>query len=161
MASAAKRKQVPGHRCVVMFCNKTNADNVSLHQFPKDLKIQQKWVQFVSQKRDSKFWTHGSGYMYVCSDHFLPTDYDGYHAKLAGFASKLVLKKETYPTINPIPNPEQLQEATLVKLGSCKHWSSETDKTPRSRTTLTKIRAHRVSIFLFISWHYKPPVHGL
>ena len=28
-------KRDPGKRCAVMFCNNTNADNVSLHQFPR------------------------------------------------------------------------------------------------------------------------------
>ena len=32
-----QRKRKPGKRCVVMFCNKTNADGVSLHQFRKIL----------------------------------------------------------------------------------------------------------------------------
>ena len=32
-----QRKRKPGKRCVVMFCNKTNADRVSLHQFPQTL----------------------------------------------------------------------------------------------------------------------------
>ena len=32
-----RRKRKPGKRCVVMFCNKKNADGVSLHQFPETL----------------------------------------------------------------------------------------------------------------------------
>ena len=32
-----QRKRKQGKRCVVMFCNKTNADGVSLHQFPQTL----------------------------------------------------------------------------------------------------------------------------
>ena len=32
-----QRKQKPGKHCVVMFCNKTNADRVSLYQFPQTL----------------------------------------------------------------------------------------------------------------------------
>ena len=32
-----QRKWKPGKRCEVMFCNKTNADGVSLHQFPQTL----------------------------------------------------------------------------------------------------------------------------
>ena len=32
-----QRKRKAGKRCVVMFCNKTNADGVSLHQFPQTL----------------------------------------------------------------------------------------------------------------------------
>ena len=32
-----QRKQKPGKHCVVMFCNKTNTDRVSLYQFPQTL----------------------------------------------------------------------------------------------------------------------------
>ena len=32
-----QRKRKPGKLCVVMFCNKANADVVSLHQFPQTL----------------------------------------------------------------------------------------------------------------------------
>ena len=32
-----QRKQKPGKHCVVMFCNKTNADRVRLYQFPQTL----------------------------------------------------------------------------------------------------------------------------
>ena len=32
-----QRKRKPGKRCVVAFCNKTNADEVSLHQFSQIL----------------------------------------------------------------------------------------------------------------------------
>ena len=32
-----QRKRKQGKRCVVMFCNKTNVDGVSLHQFPQTL----------------------------------------------------------------------------------------------------------------------------
>ena len=34
-----QRKRKPGKRCVVMFCNKTNADGVSLHQLPQTLDV--------------------------------------------------------------------------------------------------------------------------
>ena len=34
-----QRKRKPGKRCVVIFCNKTNADGVSLHQLPQTLDV--------------------------------------------------------------------------------------------------------------------------
>ena len=34
-----QRKRKPGKRCVVVFCNKTNADGVSLHQLPQTLDV--------------------------------------------------------------------------------------------------------------------------
>ena len=36
-----QRKRKPRKRCVVMFCNKTNADGFSLHQFPETLDARQ------------------------------------------------------------------------------------------------------------------------
>ena len=36
-----QRKRKPGKLCVVMFCNKANADVVSLHQFPQTLDAEQ------------------------------------------------------------------------------------------------------------------------
>lgn len=98
-----KRKRKPGKRCVVMFCDKTNEDGVSLHQFPKDGNLCKKWNKFVLTKRDGKAWTPGTGH--VCSDHFLKTDYEGYGAKLAGFSSKLVLKKELFRRYSQIQPP--------------------------------------------------------
>ena len=34
-----QRKRKPGKRCVVVFCNKTNADGVNLHQLPQTLDV--------------------------------------------------------------------------------------------------------------------------
>jgi len=152
MASSCgqKRKRAPGKRCVVMFCDKTNADGVSLHQFPKDVNLCQKWNQFVLRKRERNTWTPGCGH--ICSDHFLPTDYEGYGAKMAGFSSKLVLSKGAVPSIQPIPTPEQLQNARKVSSGTPSSATSTctntTPRTTRRGNALAKLRAHRVSIIL-------------
>ena len=98
-----------GKRCVIMFCNKTNEDGVSLHQFPKDASLCQKWNKFVLAKCDGKAWSSGTGH--ICSDHFVASDYEGYGAKIAGFYSKLVLKKGAIPSVQPNPTPDQLQKA--------------------------------------------------
>ncbi|KAK3710883.1 hypothetical protein QZH41_014862 [Actinostola sp. cb2023] len=92
----------------MLFCDKTNADGVSLHKFPRDVNLCLKWNQFVLRKRDRKMWTPGHGH--ICSGHFTPSDYEGYAAKLTGFTSRLVLKKGAIPSIQPIPTPEQLQK---------------------------------------------------
>ena len=42
-------------------------------------------------KREPNGWTPGSGH--ICSDHFSADDYEGFGAKVAGFSSELVLKK--------------------------------------------------------------------
>lgn len=108
-----KKKKEPGKRCVVMFCNKTNADGVTLHQFPKEERIRRQWISFVRQKRDPNTWTAGSGH--ICSDHFCPEDYHGYGLKLAGFATKLVLKADVIPSRQVVPTPEQLDNARRLK----------------------------------------------
>ena len=45
-----KTKREPGKCCVVMFCNNTNDNGVSLHHFPKDENVCQKWIEFVVRK---------------------------------------------------------------------------------------------------------------
>ena len=154
-----KKKRVPGKRCVVMFCNKTNADGVSLHQFPKDSNLSRKWTTFVRHKRDPKTWTPGSGY--VCSAHFLSQDYEGYGAKIAGFSSKPVLKKGAVPSIQPVPTPDQVaaarsanrkrsastdtQEASTGITGD----SQSKDCIPKRRSrAVSKLTAHRVCTLL-------------
>ena len=63
-----KKGKVPGKRCAVMFCNNTNADNVSLHQFPRvnDEPRRSKWIAFVVAKRDED-WKPDSGQQSFCS----------------------------------------------------------------------------------------------
>ena len=85
-SNAEKRKRQPGKRCVVFSCDKTNADGVSLHQFPTDENIW-KWIQFALRKRDAKGWSVGTGY--ICSDHFVPDAYENYFLKSIGLAAKL------------------------------------------------------------------------
>lgn len=81
-----KKKRLPGKRCVVMFCNKTNADNVTLHKFPTDEPWRRKWISFVLAKRDDD-WRPGCGH--ICSDHFTDDCYEGLGAKLAGYSYRL------------------------------------------------------------------------
>ena len=55
-----KKKRDPGKRCAVMYCNDTNADNVSMHQFPRPEALRRQWIQFVLRKRDDN-WTQVLG----------------------------------------------------------------------------------------------------
>lgn len=127
---AKKRKSTKsGKRCVVMNCQKTNLDGVSLHQFPKDEKICAKWDKFVNIKRSNG--TSGSGH--ICSDHFKPEDYHGFMRRMEGFSSKLLLKDYAVPTIyQPAINLDHQgdENGVLAK---------------RRKTTLDKLNAHRVS----------------
>lgn len=149
-----KRKREPGKRCVVMHCNNTNNNGVSLHQFPKNEKIRQKWIEFVVRKRDPKSWTCGSGH--ICSDHFEHNNFENYYAKISGLSSKLVLRKDAVPSIQP-PSPrtstdsEQQQQQVDFRNKKCRSSPPTTATcTPQSScgksNALTKLRAHRVSI---------------
>lgn len=108
-----KKKKEPGKRCVVMFCDRTNSDGVTMHQFPTDEKFLRQWISFVRQKREPDSWRPGSGP--ICSDYFLPEDYHGYGLKRAGFATKMLLKKEAIPSRQVVPTPEQLAAARSKK----------------------------------------------
>ena len=108
-----RKKRKPGKRCVMMFGNKTNAGGVSLHQFPADESVRRQWITSVQTKREPNSWTAGSGH--ICSDHFSADDYEGFGAKVAGFSSKLVLKKSAVPSIQASPTPEQINEARRIK----------------------------------------------
>ena len=108
----SKKNRDPGKRCVVMFCDNTNAQNVSLHQFPKNDRLRQQWIQFMLTKRDDN-WQPVSGH--ICSNHFSPERYHGMGAKLAGFASRHKLKDEAVPTIQVTPTVQQLNEARRLK----------------------------------------------
>ena len=151
-----QKKRQPGKRCVVMFCNKTNADGVSLHQFPADENVRRQWIAFVRSKREPSSWTPGSGH--ICSAHFTDDNYEGLGAKLAGFSSKLVLKKTAVPSIQPTPTPEQLSTARRVKRklplseekpdGKEKDPKQQSYATPkRSIRALSKLTANRVRAF--------------
>ena len=139
-----------------MFCNKTNADGVSLHQFPADENVRRQWIAFVRSKREPSSWTPGSGH--ICSAHFTDDSYEGFGAKLAGFSSKLVLKKTAVPSIQPTPTPEQLSTARRVKrklpLSEEKPNGKEKDPeqqwytTPKRKSrALSKLTANRVRAF--------------
>ena len=50
-----------------------------------------------------------------CSDHFSADSYEGFGAKIAGFSSKLVLKKVRCSFNSCAPIPEQVNEARRRK----------------------------------------------
>ena len=138
-----EKKKEPGKRCVVMFCDKTNADGVSMHKFPTEEKVRRQWVSFVRQKN--------------CSDHFTPEDYHDYQMKAAGYASKMLLKKNAIPSRQVVPTPQQLESARKKKRkisdiseGSkvVTHKAGYTAAKRPSRT-LAKLTANRVCILKF------------
>ena len=122
----------------MMFCNKTNANVVSLDQFPADESVQRQWIAFVQTKREPYSWTPGLGH--ICSDHFSADSYKGFSAKIAGFSSKLVLKKSAVPSIHTSPTPKQVNEARRVKrklLLSNKQWRVENSNSVVTQETYT------------------------
>ncbi|XP_068756296.1 uncharacterized protein [Montipora capricornis] len=142
-----QRKRKPGKHCVVMFCNKTNADGVSLHQFPADESVRQKWIAFVRTKREPYSWTPGSGH--ICSDHFSVDSYEGFGAKIAGFSSKLVLKKAAVSSIHASATPEQVNEAQRIKRKlplSNEQWTVEDSNSMVTQETYmtSKLTANRL-----------------
>ena len=157
---------------MVTFCNKTNADGVSLHQFPADDNVRRQWIAFVRTKREPSIWTPGSSH--ICSEHF--TGDEGFGAKLAGFTSKLVLKKTAVPSIQVTPTAEQVNTARRVKRklpssgekANSKGTDSKDEQqwytTPKRKSqALSKLTANRVrarcKIHLFFV--YIPALHPL
>ena len=143
-----KRKREPGKHCVVMFCNNTNDNEVSLHQFPKNEKVRQTWIEFV-RKRDLKSWTPGSGH--VCSNHFEEKDFENY-TKISSLCFKLLLRNWAVPSIQPTPctstDSEQQQEADFRNKRCCSTlpMTATSRSLRRKSTALTQLRAHRVRI---------------
>ena len=92
----------------------------------------------------------GSGQ--VCSDHFEEKDFENYYAKLRSLCSKLLLRKEAVPSIQPTPgtssDSKKQQEADFRNKRCCS--TPPTTATSRSssgkRTALTKLQVHRVSV---------------
>ena len=109
-----EKKRLPGKRCAVMFCDKTNADNVHLYQFPgsDEEPRRRKWISFVLAKR-SDDWNPGSGY--ICSDHFPDDCFEGLGAYKAGYKKRLDIKITAIPSIQVSPTPEQLNAARNLK----------------------------------------------
>lgn len=161
---SGEKKRPPGKRCVVMFCNKTNNDKVSLHQFPKEPTLRRQWISFVLTKRDDKTWTPGTGH--ICSSHFTEDDYESYGSKLAGFSTKLVLKKGSFPTVQPIPTTEQLvkaknKRALQLRKRPCTSTRTNTKTSSsapkRQSRALSKLTCNRVGIIS----HFKIVKHGV
>ncbi len=66
------------HRSVVGGCGNTNFDGISMHRFPKDPKIRDKWERFVKATR--KHWNHASECSVICGQHFITQDdFEGYN----------------------------------------------------------------------------------
>ena len=55
-------------RCVAGYCSRETKDGVSLHLFPREAAIKEKWDAFILRTR--KDWAGGSATSLLCSAHF-------------------------------------------------------------------------------------------
>ncbi|KAL6490874.1 hypothetical protein MHYP_G00012190 [Metynnis hypsauchen] len=82
--------------CFVFGC-RVKGENVSFHMLPKDLKIREKWVQFIWKNRTVPAKLPEKAR--VCSSHFPEDCFVNFTQKQMGFATKLILKLDAVPSI--------------------------------------------------------------
>ena len=63
---------IMGKPCVVGGCSNSNTDKVSVHLYPKDPTLRQKWDTFVKSTR--KDWKGGNDNSIICGVHFKAPD---------------------------------------------------------------------------------------
>ena len=109
-ADVRKKKRKTGDICSLKFCSKSMKDGVSLHKLPSNDANQRKsWLDFVGKTREIGHLKN----VFICSDHFLATDYHNHLASEAqiGLSFKRYLKEGSVPSIYPVPTEEQLEGA--------------------------------------------------
>lgn len=86
------------NRCVAAGCSNTPSERISLHKFPADLKLREKWVKQVRRTRAQ--WTP-TKYSVLCSEHFSEDSFevDSAIAATFGISKKRRLKPNAVPTI--------------------------------------------------------------
>ncbi|GBM33454.1 hypothetical protein AVEN_55780-1 [Araneus ventricosus] len=85
--------------CAVAACHNhhrtTRSKGITYHSFPRDPKLAKIWV-IKSRRKDTLNIGHGR----VCSDHFLPTDYeDDMKNRLLGLKERKILKRGAVPSL--------------------------------------------------------------
>ena len=100
-------------RCVVGGCGNSNLDGVSVHQYPKDATVRQKWDVFVRSTR--KNWNRGNQGSIVCGAHFkAPDDFVGWHMYQAGYKKKLDLVAGAVPSVRCQPKASVSKKGRLA-----------------------------------------------
>lgn len=86
------------NRCVAAGCSNTPSERISLHKFPADLKLREKWVKQVRRTRAQ--WTP-TKHSVLCSEHFSEDSFevDSAIAATFGISKKRRLKPDAVPTI--------------------------------------------------------------
>ena len=73
-----------------------------LFKFPKDLKVQQNWIQFVTNARklnqkNNAIYCNQS--QYICCAHFFRVHFANFPKFRAGFSKRLLLKQNACPSV--------------------------------------------------------------
>lgn len=86
------------NRCVAAGCSNTPSERISLHKFPVDPKLREKWVKQVRRTRAQ--WTPTKNSV-LCSEHFSEDSFevDSAIAATFGISKKRRLKPDAVPTI--------------------------------------------------------------
>ncbi len=86
------------NRCVAAGCSNTPTERISLHKFPTDPKLREKWVKQVRRTRAQ--WTPTKHFV-LCSEHFSEDSFevDSAIAATFGISNKRRLKPDAVPTI--------------------------------------------------------------
>ena len=90
-------------RCIAAGCNTKDSEGYSLHTFPRNKELRDKWIRAVKRQRSN--WDGPSKYSLLCSKHFEPncfkTEGSRYRDEV-GIPAKKRLKPDAVPTIFPL-----------------------------------------------------------
>jgi len=100
---------MPKH-CVIVGCDTENSEGYSLHTFPQDRDLHEKWNRGVKQQR--KNWGGSSKYSLLCSKHFEPDCFGCRYRDKLGLLTKKCLKPDAVLTIFPRPIDGDSRPAT-------------------------------------------------
>ncbi|XP_036329000.1 uncharacterized protein LOC118741210 [Rhagoletis pomonella] len=117
-------------KCAVLYCKSSIKDStINFHKFPNNQELFQKWADFCEQAvgRNAK----------VCSEHFLPDDYEGSLKVEMGFGRWRYLKKGAVPSV------KKNQIASLITALK-KPWPSQSSTLPQTSTKAAAI-SHKTS----------------
>lgn len=137
-------------RCVVGGCSNSSQDKVSVHQYPKEQAIRQKWDAFVKSTR--KDWKSGNDHSIVCGAHFkAPDDFVGWSMYQAGYRRQLNLPG-AIPSIRP-KKVAHVSGTTPEPTPSASSAISDTPVPPKKRKSgaVRKLTVARVSVICVFS----------
>ena len=148
-----------GRRCVAAGCSNTHSDNISMHKFPKDPEVRQKWEKQVQRTREKWSATESS---FLCSNHFEADcfEVDSILAEQMGLKRRKRLKPGAIPTIFVRCKQAPKQSAGAGQSSSDAPNSSArkrvsgaavsvgTDYPPSKRMAFEKRERMRVSLFI-------------